>query len=291
MVDGTIQPSTTVATSGSSVNKTKRKPDEENKKEVLRRDLLLPSYVTQTNLNKKYGKVGEFLASTRKDGSHVRIIRGSTKSGGAVFAVKVFRRRYFSESEKEYQNKITAQFCVASTLKHPNVIETVDIVWNEGFFYEIVEYAPFDLYSIVSTAPGKMSSPEIYCVFRQICAGVEYIHELGIAHRNLKLNKCVLTTANVVKLIDFGTATVFHYPGKRPTPVIGIVGSDNYLAPEVLKRRPYDARKADVWSVGIIFVTLMLQRFPWKLAGLKTDPKFKAFVDTNPDLSLKPSSR
>ncbi|KAG5653968.1 hypothetical protein H0H81_008836 [Sphagnurus paluster] len=138
---------------------------------------------------------------------------------------------------------------------------------------------------------GKMCRPEIYCVFRQICDGVEYLHEMGLAHRDLKLDNCVMTRENVVKLIDFGTATVFHYPGKVHTPATGVVGSDPYLAPEVLTSDSYDPRKTDVWSVAIIFMCMVLRRFPWKIPDPKTDPSFRAFVHAHPDLSLKPEPK
>lgn len=152
-----------------------------------------------------------------------------------------------------------------------------------------MEYAPFDLFSVVMSE--KMCRPEIYCVFRQICDGVEYLHEMGLAHRDLKLDNCVMTTSNVVKLIDFGTATVFHYPGKAQIPATGIVGSDPYLAPEVLNKDSYDPRKTDVWSVAIIFMCMVLRRFPWKIPDPKTDPSFRAFINAHPDLSLKPPAK
>lgn len=152
-----------------------------------------------------------------------------------------------------------------------------------------MEYAPFDLFSVVMS--GKMCRPEIYCVFRQICDGVEYLHEMGLAHRDLKLDNCVMTSENHVKLIDFGTATVFHYPGKAHTPATGVVGSDPYLAPEVLSEDNYDPRKTDVWSVAIIFMCMVLRRFPWKIPDPKSDPSFRAFVHAHPDLSLKPSPK
>ena len=149
-----------------------------------------------------------------------------------------------------------------------------------------MEYAPYDLFSVVMS--GSMTRPEIYCVFRQICDGVEYLHSLGLAHRDLKLDNCVMTKDNVVKLIDFGTATVFHYPGKKTTMATGIVGSDPYLAPEVLAQDSYDPRKTDVWSVAIIFMCMVLRRFPWKIPDPKSDPSFRAFVNAHPDLSAKP---
>jgi serine/threonine protein kinase len=152
-----------------------------------------------------------------------------------------------------------------------------------------MEYAPYDLFSVVMS--GKMCRPEIYCVFRQICDGVEYLHELGLAHRDLKLDNCVMTTNNVVKLIDFGTATVFHYPGKALNKATGIVGSDPYLAPEVISQENYDPRKTDVWSVAIIFMCMILRRFPWKIPDAKADPSFRAFVNAHPELCQKPTPR
>jgi serine/threonine protein kinase len=152
-----------------------------------------------------------------------------------------------------------------------------------------MEYAPYDLFSVVMS--GKMTRPEIYCVFRQICDGVEYLHSLGLAHRDLKLDNCVMTSDNIVKLIDFGTATVFHYPGKKQTMATGVVGSDPYLAPEILQTDEYDPRKTDVWSVAIIFLCMILRRFPWTIPDPKTDPSFRAFVHAHPNLSEKPPQK
>ncbi|KAI0780805.1 hypothetical protein BD413DRAFT_489173 [Trametes elegans] len=245
------------------------------------------SSATQVQMSKKYGKWGRILGSGA--GGTVRLIKASNKNGGTIFAVKEFRPKRQGESEREYQKKVTAEFCVGSTLKHPNIIETVDIVTDHGHFYEVMEYAPYDLFSVVMS--GNMTRPEIYCVFRQICDGVEYLHSLGLAHRDLKLDNCVMTKDNVVKLIDFGTATVFHYPGKKTTMATGIVGSDPYLAPEVLSQDSYDPRKTDVWSVAIIFMCMILRRFPWKIPDPKSDPSFRAFVNAHPDLSVKPPQR
>ncbi|KAH9857003.1 hypothetical protein C2E23DRAFT_865638 [Lenzites betulinus] len=245
------------------------------------------SSATHVQMSKKYGKWGRVLGSGA--GGTVRLIKAPTKSGGTTFAVKEFRPKRQGESEREYQKKVTAEFCVGSTLKHPNIIETVDIVTDHGHFYEVMEYAPYDLFSVVMS--GNMTRPEIYCVFRQICDGVEYLHSLGLAHRDLKLDNCVMTKDNVVKLIDFGTATVFHYPGKKTTLASGIVGSDPYLAPEVLAQDNYDPRKTDVWSVAIIFMCMVLRRFPWKIPDPKSDPSFRAFVHAHPDLSVKPPPR
>ena len=90
---------------------------------------------TQAHLAKKYGKWGRVLGSGA--GGTVRLIKGSPKTGGTIYAVKEFRPKRSGESEKEYQKKVTAEFCVGSTLKHANIIQTVDIVQDRGHYYEV----------------------------------------------------------------------------------------------------------------------------------------------------------
>lgn len=291
--------------------------------------ILSLSEATHAHLSKKYGKWGRVLGTGA--GGTVRLIRARAKVGGAVYAVKQFRPRRSGESEREYENKVRAEFCVGACLKHVNVIETVDIVCDHGHYYEVMEYAPYDLFSVVMS--GRMLRPEIFCVFRQICNGVAYLHSLGLAHRDLKLDNCVMTQGNVVKLIDFGTAVVFAYPGTgtpngslpaavtgyvsgafndtcpsqpphpndppsgphshaRLIPATGIVGSDPYLAPEVLGGGSYDPRKTDVWGVGVIFVCMVLRRFPWAVPDRERDNSFKAFIEAEASCSQpRPKSK
>jgi serine/threonine protein kinase len=234
------------------------------------------------HLAKKYGKWGKVLGSGA--GGTVRLIKRSKDH--TTFAVKEFRQRRAGENEKEYTKKVTAEFCIGSTLHHINIIETLDIISDHGHYYEVMEYAPYDLFSVVMS--GKMCRQEIYCVFRQIIDGVDYLHSMGLAHRDLKLDNCVMNTANIVKLIDFGTATVFHSPGKSKVVATGVVGSDPYLAPEVLSQQTYDPRLTDVWSCAIIFLCMILRRFPWKLPDFKTDPSYRLYVNSHPELCAPP---
>lgn len=131
-------------------------------------------------------------------------------SDGVTFAVKQFRERHTYETEKEYNKKVTAEFCVGSTLHHGNIIETMDIIHEKGTWYEVMEYAPFDLFATVMT--GKMSREEVTCCTMQILAGVAYLHSMGLAHRDLKLDNVVISEHGIMKLIDFGSAVVFRYP-------------------------------------------------------------------------------
>lgn len=158
------------------------------------------------SLEAKYGKFGKVLGSGA--GGSVRLLKRA--SDGVTFAVKQFRERHSWESEKDYAKKVTAEFCIGSTLHHGNIIETMDIIQENNRWYEIMEYAPYDLFATVMT--GKMGREEIACSFLQIVNGVSYLHSMGLAHRDLKLDNVVVSEHGIMKIIDFGSATVFRYP-------------------------------------------------------------------------------
>lgn len=132
---------------------------------------------------------------------------------------------------------------------------------------------------------GEMSRTEINCCLKQIIEGVNYLHGLGLAHRDLKLDNCVLDRNGILKLIDFGSAVIFRYPydqfgsAQNVHPCHGIVGSDPYLAPEVLKSpNSYNPQPVDLWSIAIIYCCMTLKRFPWKIPNPKKTIVSKCIV-------------
>jgi len=79
-------------------------------------------------LQTKWGKFGKVLGSGA--GGSVKLMKRS--SDGLTFAVKQFRDRHPYETEREYNKKVTAEFCIGSTLHHGNIIETLDIIRERG---------------------------------------------------------------------------------------------------------------------------------------------------------------
>jgi serine/threonine protein kinase len=113
-------------------------------------------------------------------------------------------------------------------------------------------------------------------VFLQILDGVEHLHELGIAHRDVKPENIVCSNdGTVVRIVDFGLAT------RDATSTEFGCGSTFYIAPECLgewdNARCYTTQTADVWSLGVILVNLVCGRNPWRCAS-PTDESFNAFI-------------
>ncbi|KAF8980882.1 serine/threonine protein kinase [Entomortierella lignicola] len=230
----------------------------------------------ETDLRKKYGKLGKVLG--RGAGGTVRILSRSTDH--KVFAIKQFRKRRPDESERSYVKKVTSEYCLGSTFHHPNIIETLDIVKESGTYYEVMEFAKYELFTAVMS--GLMSREEIACCFKGIVDGVAYLHDLGVAHRDLKLDNCVMNERGIVKIIDFGCSMVFQAPyDKKLQMAKGISGSDPYIAPEVFTTDQHDPRLADIWSVGIIFLCMTLRRFPWRVPRFDQDQSFQAFAKSD----------
>lgn len=238
-------------------------------------------------LIEKYGVPGRKLGEGAS--GSVSVVE---RSDGKLFAVKMFRWR--SNNAKQtlaaYSKKVTAEFCIGSTLHHQNIIETLDMLQEGENFLVVMEYVAYDFFTLVMS--DLMSKNEVFCYFKQICSGVQYLHSMGLAHRDIKLDNCVVNDLGILKLIDFGSAVVFQYP-YEPDIVLarGIVGSDPYLAPELLLQRSYDPRPVDVWSIAITFYCMMLRRFPWK-APRQSNTSFKLFCsqpDSKTDTSKGPT--
>ena len=93
-----------------------------------------------TSLVEKYGKCQEVVG--RGAFGIVRITHKKAENGGGekLFAVKEFRRRP-EETEKKYSKRLTAEFCISSSLRHPNVIHTLDLLQDaKGDYCEVMEF-------------------------------------------------------------------------------------------------------------------------------------------------------
>lgn len=191
-------------------------------------------------MSKKYG-VCQKLAIGKGATSVVRLAHKWDRSEEKLYAVKEFRKRRKNESEKEYVKKLTAEFCISSTLHHINIVETVDLVQDESQHWcEVMEFCPGgDLYAAIKK--GSMSPSEVECCFKQILTGVSYLHSQGVAHRDIKPENLFFDTNGHLKIGDYGASTVYRLPWESTIHMsTGLCGSEPYIAPEQFlgKREP-----------------------------------------------------
>lgn len=235
-----------------------------------------------STLTQKYGKCQEVVG--RGAFGIVRISHKKLDNGEKLFAVKEFRRRP-EESEKKYSKRLTAEFCISSSLRHPNVIHTLDLLKdNKGDYCEVMEYCSGgDLYTLVLAA-GKLEVVEADCFFKQMMRGVEYMHEMGVAHRDLKPENLLLTSHGALKITDFGNGECFRMAWENDAHMVsGLCGSAPYIAPEEYIDREFDARAVDIWACGVIYMAMRTGRHLWRVAKKDEDEFYQRYLDGRRD--------
>ncbi|KAF8060839.1 other/HAL protein kinase [Lyophyllum atratum] len=240
------------------------------------------------SLTKKYG-VCQKVAIGKGATSVVRLAHKWDRAEEKLYAVKQFRARRKNETEKEYVKKLTAEFCISSTLHHTNIVETVDLIKDENQHWcEVMEFCPGgDLYAAIKK--GGMSPSEVECCFKQILNGVQYLHSQGVAHRDIKPENLFFDTKGHLKIGDYGASTVYRLPWETTIHMsTGLCGSEPYIAPEQFLGKPYDARLVDIWACGIVYYCLHFQELPWRAAQPGTDPLFAAYAQacTSPQAAV-----
>ncbi|KAJ0040256.1 hypothetical protein Pint_27524 [Pistacia integerrima] len=126
----------------------------------------------------------------------------------------------------------------------------------------VMEYAAGgELFERICNA-GRFSEDEARYFFQQLISGVHFCHSMQICHRDLKLENTLLdgSAAPRLKICDFGysKSSLLH---SRPK---STVGTPAYIAPEVLSRREYDGKLADVWSCGVTLYVMLVGAYPFE---------------------------
>ena len=236
-------------------------------------------------LVEKYGKCQEIVG--RGAFGIVRISHKTDPNDSKLeqlYAVKEFRRRP-QESPKKYQKRLTSEFCISSSLRHPNVIHTLDLLQDaKGDYCEVMEFcAGGDLYTLVLAA-SKLEVAEADCYFKQLMRGVEYMHEMGVAHRDLKPENLLLTTHGSLKITDFGNGECFRMAWEKEAHMTaGLCGSAPYIAPEEYVDKEFDPRAVDVWATGVIYMAMRTGRHLWRVAKKDEDEFFERYLEGRRD--------
>ncbi|XP_066325101.1 serine/threonine-protein kinase ppk11-like isoform X2 [Miscanthus floridulus] len=195
--------------------------------------------------------------------------------GGEVVAVKIMNMANRTESDV---NNASEEVKTMIMIDHPNLLSAYcSFTEGEALWIVMPYMAGGSCYHLMKSSYPKGFDDENFIAFvlRETLKGLEYLHENGHIHRDVKAGNILLDQDKGVKLSDFGVTaslydSIINRHGKRKT----LVGTPCWMAPEVMEQKDYDF-KADIWSFGITALELAIGHAPFS-----SQPPAKVFLMT-----------
>ena len=237
--------------------------------------------------HRKEVKFGDYiLGQTLGEGEFGKVKMGWKKDSSVQVAIKLIRKESL-QSNTTRLPKIYREIGILRDLQHPNIVRLHEFVETERHMGIILEYASGgELFDYILNH-RYLKDPAARRLFAQLVSGVGYLHKKGIVHRDLKLENLLLDRNKNIIITDFGFANTFNpndelgeaveqritdkefikregydkvndKGGRRGDLMQTSCGSPCYAAPElVVSDGLYTGRKVDVWSCGVILVSIL----------------------------------
>ncbi|CAN1259046.1 Serine/threonine-protein kinase SAPK3 [Linum perenne] len=168
----------------------------------------------------------------------------------------------YIERGKKIDAHVQREIINHRSLRHPNIVRFKEVWLTPTHLAIVMEYAAGgELFARICNA-GRFSEDEARFFFQQLISGVSYCHSMEICHRDLKLENTLLdgSPAPRLKICDFG----YSKSGLLHSQPKSTVGTPAYIAPEVLSRKEYDGKIADVWSCGVTLYVMLVGGYPFE---------------------------
>jgi len=200
-------------------------------------------------------------------------------------------------SDPAFAARFTREARALAKLNHPNIVTLYEFGQAGELFYFLMEYMDgVNLGQLLHS--GRISPREALAIVPQICDALQYAHDRGIVHRDVKPENILLDRQGRVKVADFGLAKILEGRDASPRRPSGeertagtavptnvshaslIMGTPQYMAPEQ-REHPSDVdHRADIYSLGVVFYQMLTGELP---KGDFAPPSKKVVVDVRLD--------
>lgn len=209
------------------------------------------------------------LSHKLADGIHSELWYASYEE--TKYAIKCIPITDIPKKNIQLLNSFNNQQQVLSRLSHPNILTLYEVsdrevLRKESGEEDIIMYLAFelacrgDLFECISRT-GSFSEELARHYFKVLIDALEYIHENGYVHQNLKLENLLLTSDYDLKVGGFGHSSLSTVP--MPYTCMSV---NNYHAPEINAKTPYSGIKADIFSLGVLLFIMVVGHPPFTRA-------------------------
>ncbi|HVJ12004.1 MAG TPA: serine/threonine-protein kinase [Burkholderiales bacterium] len=182
---------------------------------------------------------------------------------GRDVAIKVleFARGADPETEHVMHKAFVAEASLAGKLNHPHIVDIYDAVVEPGRSYLVMEYVPGDTLEAHSDNGSLLPAGKVVEIIFKCIRALEYAHQHGVIHRDIKPGNLLLSKAGETKVGDFGAS--FQQRLEDKTTQIKGIGSPAYMSPEQLRMETLD-QQTDIYSLGVTMFRLLTGRLPYE---------------------------
>lgn len=204
---------------------------------------------------------GYSLKKRLGEGGIATVYLAVQENSGLKTAVKILNPRIHKENESAAR-RFLREVETITMLKHPNIVTIHESGNINKYYYLVMEYLQQSLRDKMKATKGSPFDPQDLNILKQIAAALQYAHERGIVHRDIKPTNILFRADGTPVLVDFGLAKLKH-SAERLTKTGITVGTPDYMSPEQIEGLELDGR-ADFYSLGVIFYELLTDEAPYK---------------------------
>jgi predicted Ser/Thr protein kinase len=191
---------------------------------------------------------------------------------GRLVALKTIRLTADTDDTeaKEFQQRFVREAQAAGILNHPAIVTVHDIGQDEtsGVSFIAMEYVEGkNLKEIIADA-ARMPHDELAELLGQVADALDFAHQKGIVHRDVKPANIIHCGEGRAKITDFGIAKIASITTSLTT-TGQFIGTPNYMSPEQVKGTPVDGR-TDIFSLGVVLYECLTRRKPFGGDSLTT---------------------
>ena len=174
-------------------------------------------------------------------------------------AIKIIPQHF--ASNPDFTARFEREAKVVAKLQHPHILPVFDYGQEGDVNYIVMPYMPSgDLKKYIRAKAGKQSFDDIVRIFTQLCSALDYAHQRGILHRDIKPDNVLFDESSNPLLSDFGLTKIVESASNLTGSAV--IGTPSYMSPEQGQGFAIDHR-SDIYSMGIVLYEMVTGRVPY----------------------------